>query len=508
MEKKEFRALLPVLSIILVKLLVHLLAITQYDYFRDEFYYIACSRHLDFGFVDHPPFADAVLSVITAVFGTSLLALRIIPILLSCYIVFLTAKIAAEFGGNTFAQILAAIAAATAPVLLGTAADYSMNVFDQLFWTLGIYFFLRFLTTGRNSYLLFMGIAFGIGLQTKHLIAFLIIGLALGLLLTEHRRQLKNSWLWISLGTAFFIFLPNLIWQAVHGFPNLEFARNAALYKNTETTFLNFISAHLLEANPANSILLLSALWFFFFSGTGRRFRVFGIAYVFVLIGFVFTNGKSYYIAPLLPVMFAAGAAQLSDVVTARRWNAAKPVLIAAPILFGIIILPFALPILPVESFISYKNILGVKGHENERHEMGPLPQHYADMFGWRDLAANVVRVYKSLPDSIKKETVIYTTNYGRAGAIEFLGRKDTLPPVLCGHNNYWYWGPGQASGKYVIIVGGRMEDHVDDFEHVEQIASSDHLYSMPYERHIPVFIGKNLKLPLRTVWDQTRHFN
>lgn len=508
MTKKELRAFAPVLSIILVKLLVHLYAITRYDYFRDEFYYIACSRHLDFGFVDHPPFADAVLSVITALFGTSLIAIRIVPILLSCYIVYLTAKIAVKFGGNTFAQILAALAAATAPVLLGTAADYSMNVYDQLFWTLGIYYSLRFIASDRKRYLLYMGITFGIGLQTKHLIAFLIIGLAFGLLLTEHRRNMKNPWLWISLGTAFFIFLPNLLWQISHGFPNLEFARNAALYKNTETTFFNFISAHLGEANPGNSILLLSALWFFFISGTGKRYRFIGIAYVFVLTGFVFSNGKSYYIAPLLPVMFAAGAVQLSEFVMAKKWNAAKPVLIAAPILFGTVILPFALPVLPVESFIAYKNFLGVKEHENERHEMGPLPQHYADMFGWRELAANVIRSYTSLPDSIRQRTVIFTTNYGRAGSIEFFGRGDTLPPVLCGHNNYWYWGPGRDAGKYVIIVGGRMEDHVDDFDHVEQIGESDQPYAMPYERHVPIFLGKNLKLPLSAVWDQTRHFN
>lgn len=498
----------PLYFIAAITLLIHLFAITHYDYFRDEFYYIACSHHMDFGFVDHPPLADGILWIIRNLLGESLVAIRIVPILLSCSLVVLAGALTREFGGTRFAMVLAGLGVATAPILLGTSADYSMNVFDQLFWFLAIYFFTRFINTEKKEYLIAVGIIFGFGLLTKHLIAFLIVGMGLGLLLTEQRKYFKKKWLWISLGIAFALFLPNVLWQIGNGFPNLEFARNATLYKNTETTFIGFLTGHILEANPPQVLLIIAALWFFFITPPGKQFRIFGIAYVFVVVAFVFTNGKTYYIAPFLPVVFSAGAVHVGNIIELHRWKYLKPVLLILPILTGLVILPMAIPILPVETFIQYNNTLGIQGPKNERHEMGPLPQHYADMFGWRELAANVAKVYASLPDSEKADCAIYTTNYGRAGAIDFFGQEYGLPKSICGHNSYWLWGPGKSTGKTIIIVGGHLQDHVDDFETVYEAGQSDNPYSMPYERHIAIFVGHRLKLPIKKVWAETRHYD
>jgi len=499
---------LPLFIVATATFIIHLFAITQYDYFRDEFYYIACSNHLDFGFVDHPPLADAILLLIRNILGESLIAIRIVPIILSCTLIFFAGLLAEEFGGGKFAILVAGIGAATAPVLRGTAADYSMNVFDQLFWFSSMYFLVRYIKTKSTKYLIFMGLSFGFGLETKHLIAFLLVGTGVGIVFTDHRSILRNKWLWISLLTAFLLFLPNLIWQYGHNFPNLEFARNATLYKNTNTTFVGFISGHFLEANPPQIILILSAMWFFFRSPEGKRYRVIGIAYLVVLAGYISTNGKTYYIAPMLPILFAAGATQLERSLDRTKWNLLKPVLIITPIVTWMLILPMAIPILPVDSFINYKNAIGIRGPENERHEMGPLPQHYADMFGWRELVLNVAKVYTSLPDSLKNDCAIYTTNYGRAGAIDFFGERYGLPKSICGHNNYWLWGPGNATGSTVIIVGGTMKDHKDDFENVVEAGTTDNPYAMPYERNLSIFVGRHLKIPMKKAWIETRHYN
>jgi hypothetical protein len=497
----------PLIVIALTKLIVHLFAITSYDYFRDEFYYIACSKHMDFGYVDHPPFAEAILFIVRNMLGESLFSIRIIPILVSCYLVILTGLLVKEFGGKKYAQLLAGISVGIAPVLLGTAAAFSMNVFDQLFWTQAIYFIIRFINTEQNKYLLLTGIAFGVGLQTKHLISLLLIGMFIGIVLTQHRKHLRNKWLWISLATAFLLFLPNLIWQFKNGFPNIEFARNAALYKNTETKPLEFFIAQVMDANPASIFLFLFALVFLLIVKEGRRYRFLGIAYIFVLAALLSLNGKSYYAAPLIPLVFAAGATYFSKVTQHNYWRWFKPVGIIAIVISGMFGIPFALPILPPESFIAYSLASGITSPQNERHEMGPLPQHYADMFGWRELAANVAKVYATLPDSEKTDCAIYTTNYGRAGAIDFFGKQYGLPKSICGHNNYWYWGPGNSSGKTIIIVGGRMEEHIDDFESVTEVGVSDHPYAMPFERHVSIFIARKLKVPILQAWKGNRSF-
>ena len=120
---------------------------------------------------------------------------------------------------------------------------------------------------------------------------------------------------------------------------------------------------------------------------------------------------------------------------------------------------------------------------------------------------ANVAKVYNTLPDSEKADCAIYTTNYGRAGAIDFFGEQYGLPKSICGHNNYWYWGPGNSSGKIIIIVGGKLEEHIDDFESVVEAGISDNPYAMPFERHVSIFIARGLKIPLQQAWKENRSF-
>ena len=96
-------------------LVLHLIAIKGYGYFRDELYYIACSNHLAFGYVDQPPLSLLLLKIIRLLFGDSLIALRLLPILSAALFIFAVGFMTRELGGKKFAIALSC-AAAFAPL--------------------------------------------------------------------------------------------------------------------------------------------------------------------------------------------------------------------------------------------------------------------------------------------------------------------------------------------------------------------------------------------------------
>src|SRR5258708_14472162 len=90
------------------KLLVHLYAGRHYGYFVDELYYLACSRHLDWGYVDQPPLIALITWVARTLFGDSLAAIRFFPAVAGAAEVGLTSLITPGLGGERFSQNLAA----------------------------------------------------------------------------------------------------------------------------------------------------------------------------------------------------------------------------------------------------------------------------------------------------------------------------------------------------------------------------------------------------------------
>ena len=175
----------------------------------------------------------------------------------------------------------------------------------------------------------------------------------------------------------------------------------------------------------------------------------------------------------------------------------------------GIVTAPIALPCLPVETYIRYSRAIGIAPQSSEAKELAELPQHYADMFGWENMAKTVSTVYMALAPEEREKTVIYAHNYGEAGAIEYYSRKYPLPPVISPHNNYWIWGWNHKDNDYktIIIIGGREEDHLDSLETVEKAAVIQCRYCMPYENNRPVFVGRGLKRSLEEIWSTDKHF-
>jgi hypothetical protein len=491
----------------LLKIIVHGFAIQDYGFFRDELYYLASTRHLDLGYVDHPPLSIYLLAAQTGLFGDSLIATRALSVLAGGAMVLFAGLIARELGGRLVAQGLAAIAILVAPVLLGSQHFYSMNVFDQLLWTISTYVIVRTLKSNRPHLWLLLGVLLGLGLLNKISVIWLGLGLFAGLLLTPHRHWLRTKWPWIAAGVALIVSLPYLIWQFLNDFPTLEFMANAARFKMVRVGILEFFKNQFFAVNPAAALLYIAGIAGLLFITELRKWRILGIM-VLAVAGILLASGtaKTYYLAAAYPLLAAPGGYALEKVLSGR-WKSLTYIYAALLLSTGIVFAPLAIPILPVEDYPGYAASLGLAPKAEERNQVEGLPQHFADMFGWEELAEKVARIYHSLPPEDQEKCIVFGQNYGEAGAIDVLGRRLGLPGAVSGHNSYWMWGPGNHTGEVVIIIGGDPEENARWFESIEQVDVTECRYCMPYERGVPIFVARNMKRDLRENWPKLKSF-
>jgi dolichyl-phosphate-mannose-protein mannosyltransferase len=490
------------------KLLIHLYAGRHYGYFVDELYYLACSRHLDWGYVDQPPLIALITWIARSLFGDSLPAIRFFPAVAGAGEVALTALMARELGGKRFAQGLAAVAILVAPGILATDNLLSMNAFEPLFWMGCAWLVIRIVKTGNQELWLWFGILAGLGLENKYSMLILGAGIVFGLLLTPQRRMFASPWLWLGGAIAFLVFLPNLLWNIQHHFPFLELQANIRRSgRDVPLGPLAFFAQEILTLLPLTLPIWLAGLWFFFLSKPGKPFRALGWAWVFTAAVIVTVNPRIYYLYPAFPVLFAAGSVMWEawlDLLQYHRMKLFYPALMVA---FGALFAPLAIPVLPPETYIRYTKALHFQPPTIETHKLGPLPQIYADQFGWEEMVTVVARVYSCLSPEVRPRTAIFGQNYGQAGAIDLFGPKYGLPPAISGHQSYFLWGPRGYTGESVIVMQGRQQELEEHFASVQKVASVYHPYSMPYE-HFDVFYCRGLKPPLNEIWPQVKNWD
>ncbi|HEU5182128.1 MAG TPA: glycosyltransferase family 39 protein [Candidatus Polarisedimenticolia bacterium] len=477
----------------------------RYPIFRDELYYLDCARHLDWGYVDHPPLSIALLAGWRSLFGDSLPALRMLPALCGAILVILTGWMAREMDANLLGQGLAAVAALTVPSYLGITGFYSMNAFDLVAWAAAFLILIRFLRTGRSSLWISLGLVLGIGLQNK--ISLLTLGAALAgaLLLTSHRRELARREIWIGGVLAILLFLPYLLWQATHDWATLEFMHNAATRKIAALGFWGFTTSQLLEMHPFNIVLSLAGLGFLW-AHSGGRYRLIGIIFVLTFLILALQRSKPYYLVAAYPPLLAAGACAVAGTGERRRpalaWGVGALLLIG-----GALTAPFAVPVLPVERFVAYQKALGVEPASGENQRQGPLPQHFADRFGWQELAAGVAQAYRQLPAVVRAVTGIVTRNYGEAGALNYYGRRLGLPEAATQHNSGYFWGPPSGASAF-LIVGSEREDLESTCGTLTELRTFETSpWAMPYEQRQTLFLCRDLKIPLAEAWRRGKHF-
>ena len=495
------------LCIAALKFTIHFWVNLHDRIFRDELYYIACGKHLALGYVDHPPFIGVVAALSDLVFPDSLLALRALAAIAGAAVVFLTGTLCRQLGGGHFAQGLAALCVLVCPTFLGVHGTFSMNVFDHLFWVIGMCLLAQIAREDKPRLWLWFGLVLGIGLMNKISVLFFGMGVFVGIAATPYRQWFVKKWIWISAGIAFLVFLPHVLWQVAYGWPTREFIHNATMYKNVSVTPWQFIMAQIEQMHPLLFPIWLAGLLWFFLSSKGKPFRFLGWVYVAVLVLLIVKSGKSYYLAPAYPMLFAAGAIVTADAIQHVQWNWLRPAVCIIVVAAGVVTAPMALPVLSPEAFVKYASSIGIIPSSGERHDMGRLPQHFADRYGWEEMAAVVAGVYSGLSPDEQSQCVIFAQNYGEAGAIDYYGEQYGLPRAISGHNNYYLWGPGERSGEVIIVIGGSADDHASFFEDVRQVATIVHKYAMPYESNLPVYLCRTPKVPLREVWPTVKSY-
>ncbi len=502
-----------VLGIACLAFLAQMLTAARYGYFRDELYYLDCARHLAWGYVDHPP-----LNVFIAWFerhttGDSLYSLRLFPALAGGFTVWLAGRLARTLGAGAFGQAFAALAVLIAPGYLLFFHLLTMNAFEPLLWTAAAYIVVRILQTGNQKLWLWFGLLAGIGILNKWTMLFFGCGIAAGLVLTRERRALAHKWIWLGFATAMLIWLPNILWNAQHHWPFLELMGNVrSSGRDVVQPPIPFLIDQAFFMHPLTAPLWIAGAFWYFFGrdpGTGQRsrYRVLGWTWLFLTVCFIAAGGKTYYLWPVYPMLFAAGGVAL-DAWLSGRARVLRPLYGGALVLGGAFLAPITLPVLSPEGFIRYLQVSHVPLPEVEHQRTGPLRQQvYADMFGWDEMARETARAYANLPPEIRSKTAIVASGFGDAGAINFFGPKYGLPEAISGHQTYWFWGPREYTGESILLLGEDLERAQELCTNVDVVGHAYHPYSRGDE-HFDIYWCHPLRWNLREIWPRAKHFD
>ena len=494
------------LTLSVIKFLIHLLTSEQFGYFRDELYYIAASKHLDFGYVDFPPFIALLTRLIRGTLGESLLALHLLPALAGATLVFLTGWMARQLGASPFGQGLAALGTLIAPQFLGVNTILSMDSFDILFWGFALYLLILIFKEENPKTWLWFGLVLGLGLTNKVTLLYFSLAMVIGLALTTQRKWFHSPWLYAGGAIAVAFLVPYLIWNALHSWPTIEFFE-AYGNKVYQASPVEFLLQQILIMHPFTLPLWVMGL-VYFFSKRGARYRPFGWMYIVLFLIFMLQHAKNYFLAPIYPILFAAGAVTFEQMIETNPRGWLKPAYVILMVIGGIVIAPLAVPVLPLQATVSFARSLSGTNVKSEKFDTGVLPQHFADRFGWEEMAVAAAKVYHALPAADQARACIFTGNYGEAGALEFYGPRYGLPHVISGHNNYYLWGPDGCNEEAVILIGaGDLEDLREVFSDVHEAGRTHCEYCMPYENDLPIYVAHGLTAPLEQLWPGVKSF-
>lgn len=440
----------------LLQLGIHLAGNSRYGFHRDELLYLALGDHPGFGYKEVPPFIAMLAWLLKHSIGTGLFAVRLLPALCSALIVYLSCRLVIDMGGRRFAVVICGIAITFAPSFLASGYLFQPVVFDQLFWVLSAFFLVKYNQTRRPVFLYALGASLGFGMLNKYTMAFYGLALFAALLVSGQRKLSLNRHFWLAMLFSLAIFSPNLIWQITHHFPVVHHMRELRESQLEHISAVNFLVQQLL-VHGTGVFVYLPGLAVLLVAMRLKNFRFIAWALFGTLLILLLGNGKSYYAFGAYPLIFSAGGYACERIVKSSllplRW--ALALLLFLP---NILLLPLAVPVLPVGQALAYfsrvKTRTGVRfpfiWEDQQEH---PLTQDYADMFGWDELAAKVAKIYARLPEAERKTTVIFATNYGLAGALDHFGRRYHLPRVVSLSSSFAIWAPEALRARHMIYV-------------------------------------------------------
>lgn len=487
--------LLPLAAVIL-----HILCINNYGYFRDELYYLACSKHLAWGYVDHPPFSIALLRVVTSLFGDGLFAIRMPIVIASGVTVLMVILTADRLGAGRLGTWLSGLCVLLSGMYLVIFSFYTMNALEIMIWSIAAYLIVRILEKESLPLWIAFGVLIGIGFLNKVSILWLVSGFGLSMLIPPNHKMLLRPGPWIALAILVAFAAPHTIWQMQHDWPTKEFVENALNQKLLPIAPWEFFAQQAVVVNIFAVPVVIAGV-VFGFRKENRQWMPLAVIFLTVVV-ILLINGKSRvnYLAPAYPFVLATGSLAVERWFKARnirkRW--AYIALISASPLYLSLGLPWLSP-------NSMTWIISKSPIQPPIEEKGPKSamQGWSDMFGWPELARDVQAVTVQLSPADRERAAIVTKNYGEASALEHFG----LKRVLCGHNNFWLWGPGGWDGEVAIFVNKWPDEIKDLFVSFEQVGVVDAPNAVPEQNGSPIWIARGLKIPVTEFWKKIRNY-
>jgi len=483
-----------------VRVVLHTLSNGQYGFHRDELQTLDDARHLDWGFVAYPPVTPLIGRLELVLFGTSLAGFRLCAAIAVSAVMVLTGLIARELGAGRHLQILAAVAAGISPVSLVQGAVLQYVAFDYLWGVAVFYLLVRLAKSEDPRWWVPIGAFLGLGMETRYTMGFLAVGVAAAVVLTPARRFLRSGWLWAGVGVSILIFLPNLIWQARHGFISLEFLSHIHARDLRQGRYNGFFLQQLwICVNLVTVPLMALGLWFYLFREEGRRYRLVGWTAVITFALFVIAGGRSYYTAPLYPALLAGGCVLAGNWLSGGRPAVRGAVYVTQWMLMAASGALFICIVTPVATIGSRLWNETSKIHDQFREEIG-----------WPELAEHVAQVYNALPAEERGRTGILTGNYGEGGALNLYGPALGLPHAMAGTNSMWYRGYDQRQPQTVIAVGFDLDEGQELFESCAVAAKNDNRYGVINEEskeHPDILLCRKMKKSWAEFWSSFRRF-
>lgn len=452
-----------------------------YELQRDEYLYYQQGLHFDIGYLENPPLLSW-LGMISSWMGGSVFWIKFWPCLFGAATVILTCLIAAELGGKTFAQFLAGLSIITG-AFIRMHYLFQPNFLDIFFWTLAVYFLVRYINSRQQKFILFLAISLALGWWGKYSILFMIIAIIISMLFSPYRKIFYQKKTWLAAAIAFLIILPNIFWQYWHNWPllhHMEELQETQLKYNNKLDFLE---------EQVMMLLSVAVIWI---AGLCRvlqkkEWRVLGIVYATVIALLLFGSGKAYYAVGVYPMLLAAGAVAIERFSEKRTWiRYVLPIVIIG---FTYITMPFLLPSRTPEKLVAYYKKIGVK-HKWEDLQYHPLPQDFADMLGWKELTEKTEKFYMGLADSTKANTTIFCSNYGQAGSLKYYGKDDVFKhKIISTNGSFVLWIPGRAVKNNLLFIADKEPDNKNPiFSHFEKsrvVDSVTNIYSRQYGNKI-----------------------
>ena len=414
---KKNKELLILMALILLKFTMQQFLIDPiYELHRDEFLYLDQANHIAMGYSSVPPLTSWI-SYIIYLLGNSVFWIKFFPALFGALTIVIVWKTVKELNGAMYAKILASTCVLFSSLLrLNTL--YQPNSFDVLAWTMTFFYFIKYVNSNEKKWIYCAAISFGIGFLNKYNIVFLALGLIMALLISNSRSLFLKREILISIGIVLLIIAPNVLWQYNNGFPVINHMQELADTQLVNVQRMSFLKNQFFFFLGAVFVIPF-ALYGLLFSTQLKKFHFLFWSFIFTLTLFTYLKAKDYYAIGLYPIYIAIGSVYISRIMNHKVGYIIKPILLIMPVLATFLSFDIAFPNKRPEYIIkhqdTYRDLGLLRWEDGKDHE---IPQDYADMLGWKELASKVKLAMQKIDSP--ESTLVLCDNYGQAGAINF----------------------------------------------------------------------------------------